>query len=69
MDLWMWGVGGHCAHFWDELWWSVMLPTELPSLEIGGPWEHLARFHFTGEQSKTQKGAVRGLPEVTCRWD
>lgn len=37
-----------------------MLPTELPSLEIGGPLEHLALFHFTGEQSKAQKGAVRG---------
>lgn len=60
MDLWMWGVGGHCVHFWDELWSSVMLPTELPSLEIGGPLEHLALFHFTGEQSKTQKGTVRG---------
>lgn len=55
MDLWMWGVGGHCAHFWDELWWSVMLPTELPSLEIGGPLEHLALFLLQVSKARPRK--------------
>lgn len=33
------GEWGHGVRFWGELWRSVMVPTESPSVELGGPLE------------------------------